>query len=71
MKTAKTGSPFSSQYQYEGIDFIIEENLLNLNINVCSYEFVILGNSNARTREKFDYFTFETNIPELVEYEDI
>ena len=45
--------------------------MLNLNINIDSYELLILGDLNARTGDKEDYFTFQTDIPELEEYEDI
>ena len=44
---------------------------LNLNINIDSYELLILGDLNARIVDKGDYFTFQTDIPDLEEYEDI
>ena len=42
-----------------------------MNINIDAYGIVILGDFNARTGEKEDFFLFENNIPELEAYEHI
>ena len=39
------GSPFYAQYHFVGID-LLEDHLLNLNINIDSYELLILGDLN-------------------------
>lgn len=62
-------SPFYEGKDNSGVD-LLESTLREYDIQT-SESFLLMGDLNARTGDRMDYFTFDRNIPELQTVEDL